>query len=295
MKGTPDVRKGLPLIYDEWDNCTDCDLGPLRVLRGGRIVFGEGDPKPDGVMFVSGDISRDDEREDRIVGAAAGKLLHKLIANVRLNNYYITSLTACRSCTPMLDDQGLPLLSKGFRGKPQEPKYKDQPATKPQILACSRRLHDEIYTVDPLIIVALGQSAAAALRGRPFNMLKDRGYPEEIDIPGAGHLAVVSGKRREWLRKVKGQLSRPVKQATVRYLMYPTLHPLDVQNSIMNEGKDNPYSQLASDIYKVAKIWNSFHEELYGKLPNMVGVEEVPQDIADEIRDEEEDERLNGD
>ena len=192
MKGVIDARKSLDVLQDEWAGCTDCSLGELRDLRGGQQIFGVG--KPRGIMFISSAPGRDEEREGRAIGHKGGMFLARLLDHFRIRNFFITNLVACRSCAPLLDEAGNPYMTKGYPGSPPVPRYKDQPAYKPQLDACSRRLYEEIYITDPILIVTLGQEAAAALRGSSFNLTKEHGVAEVVEIPGAGVTASLSAK-----------------------------------------------------------------------------------------------------
>lgn len=291
MKGEFDARKPLQVLQEEWTGCLDCELGNIRELRGGQQVFGGGTSRR-GVMFIGAEPGSDEERENRAVGGRAGSFLAKLLTHFRIKNFYVTNLVVCRSCAPMLDDNGNPILTRGFGGRPQEPRYKDQHVLRPHIDACSNRLYEEIYLIDPVLIVAMGQAAAAALLGSTFNLKKERGKSEIIEIPGAGVTAVLSPKKKEWVRKVHGNLVAPTERSKVRYLMLPTLHPIDVRAAIHDTHNGNPFELFTKDLLKAKKVYESYNEELYGHVPeDLSDLEDTPYDLADVFQEEDEEAR----
>lgn len=295
MKGVFDARKSLRVLAEEWTGCTDCSLGTTRELRGGHQVFGAGTDKR-GILFLGSEPDMAGERESRAVGGKGGMLLARLLDHFRVKNFFVTNLVACLSCTPMLDEQGNQMFSKGYRGQLPAPRYKEQHALRPQIVACANRVFEEIYIIDPLIIVTMGQLAAATLRGSSFNLVRERGTAETISIPGAGHTAVLSPKRKEWLRKVHGQMVSPTERSSVRYTMIPTLHPSDVRDSLNDNHNGNPFELFTRDVRIAKKLYDTYNEELYGHVPDdyMKSLEHTPYDIAEEFNREDEAER-NGD
>lgn len=289
MKGVFDFNKSLHTVQDEWLGCTDCSLGELRNLRGGPQVFGAGTGTR-GILFVGSEFGAHEERDGSPVADKAGLFLARVLQRYRINNFFVTNLTACRSCAPLLDESGTPYMTKGYAGRPPEPRYKDQRALKPQLDACANRVFEEIYLIDPILIVAMGQLAAATLRGSSFNLTRERGQSETIEIPGAGVSAVLSPKLKEWKRKVHGKLVSPVARSTVKYLMLPTLHPTDVRAAINDNHSGNPFELFTKDIRVAKKLYDSYNEELYGYTPDDISeLDNTPYDLADTfIEDDEE-------
>lgn len=272
MKGVFDVNKSLTVLYDEWTGCTDCDLGVARDLLESQQVFGAG--KERGILFLGEAPNGKDVRAGAIVGGQPGKFLMRVMSVFRMHKFYVTNMLACRGCTPMLDESGLPIIGKSYGRTPGKPRYKDQPATRPQTKACSERVYEEIYKADPVVIVTFGQAAAAFLRGDSFNLIREHGIPEIISIPGAGHVATLSPKRKEWFRKVHGQLVSPVERSQVEYLMVPTYDPRDVHQKINDESKGNPYEKFTNAMRRAKQIFDAYNEELYDLPPDRLGTED---------------------
>lgn len=288
MRKVFDVNKPLPVIYDEWEGCLDCELGRSRDLLGSQQVFGAGESR--GIMFIGSEPTGYDVSAGATIGGKPGQFLLRLLHRFHIDKYFITNLVACRSCTPMLDEAGQPIIGKSYGGKPGLPRYKDQPATRPQLEACSERVYEEIYKTDPILIVTFGQAPAAFLRGNSFNVSRERGIPEIISIPGAGHVAALSPKRKEWIRKVHGKLVSPVVRSQVQYLMVPTLHPRDVRDKINDEHKGNPFELFTTDLRRAKQVYDDYLEKLHNRTPDDLGTYDDTYLIAKELQEEDESE-----
>jgi uracil-DNA glycosylase len=290
MKGVFDFNKPLHVVQDEWDGCRDCSLGELRDLRGGQQVFGAGVGKR-GILFIGSEFGQKEEQEGRPLAGKAGSFLARVLARYKISNFFVTNLTACRACALLLDEAGQPYMTRGYGGRPPEPRYKDQRAVKPQLDACSNRVFEEIYLYDPILIVSMGQLAAATLRGGTFNMTRERGQTEAIEIPGAGVSAVLSPKLKEWRRKVHGKVVAPTTRSKVTYLMLPTYHPEDVRKAIHDRNNGNLFELFTKDIQVAKKLFDSYNEELYGHTPDDLSDSQyTPYDLADDcIAEDEED------
>lgn len=281
-----DFSKPLHILEREWDNCCKCSLGKQRQANAGQIAFGEG--KTRGILFLGRSPSNIDERYGRAyVDNKGGRLLRKCLDHYRIGNYYITNLTACRSCAPVLDSNGSPKMYPERGGRPGGIIYQDQPPTAAQLKECSPRLLQEIYNVDPVIIVAMGQPAASFLAGCSVNVKKLRGTPMEIQIPGAGHRAVLSPKKHEWGRTIKGVRVTPTEQNKVRYIMVPTYDVTTVYDSRHDTTNGNIFREFTSDIFLAKVIYDRFYEETEGVIPESYTTD-IPEDILDEMEIEDE-------
>jgi hypothetical protein len=164
----------------------------------------------------------------------------------------------------------MPLLRKNWKTKVMEPSYKDEPPTPIQIDACLPRLHEEIYLVDPIVIVALGPVAAKALMQRPVAITSPhvRGQPAHITIPGAGFQTVRTDKKQAWVRAKGKVIDLPVEQSEVRYLCIPTHDLSIVHRRLADLGVDGPFRQLANDVQKAVQIYERYMLEIFGTLPS---------------------------
>ncbi len=261
----PDARKSLPILRQEWSACVRCDLGQRRINMQTSFVFGEGTQR--GIMFVGEGPGVEEEREGRPFVGRSGSLLRRVLMQLGLEDYYLTNAVCCRSCVPQTDGDGQPVFRKNYQTKLMEPAYKDEPPTPPQYLACLPRLHEEIYLVDPIVIVGLGGKACEALRGKTITITRDRGEAEHISIPGGGWRPSVT-KDQKWTRKVKGNVITPVEQNEVRYHFIPTLHPAYVLRKLADQGPDSPFRQFVKDIKKAITTYEAYLEMVFGIVPH---------------------------
>ncbi len=253
----PDGRKSLEVLRSEWEECTKCDLGVQRKSNMGELVVGEGVRR--GILFVGEGPNEDDEREGRPFLSKGGELVRKILDGLGFTDFYMTNLVACRSCEYRKDDAGQLILKRG-RGKssPPTPWRIDMPPKPLEWGACLDRLHEEIYLVDPVLIVSLGGTAAEALIGKSVTITKTHGQPVEITIPGASFDPVFTEKKKEWYHKVRGELVAPIAQTQVRYLLVPALHPNYVLKKIADKGVDSPCRLLIEDIRRAIKIYEKY-------------------------------------
>jgi len=254
----PDARKGLEQLEEEWQDCEKCELGQRRKAVGGKFVFGEGSRR--GIMFIGEGPGVNEEAEGRPFVGRSGQLLRRAIEKLGLTNYYITNCVSCRSCSPAYDSMGKPVLKRDG-----DPLIKDETPTPPQIQTCLPRLYEQIYLVDPILIVALGGEAAATLRGKPVKITVEHGNTETIYVPGAWKIPVLTEKKQAWYRKVRGELVAPTEQHQVAYLMLPTMHPAYVLRFVGDKRMGNPLEAFVGDMRKAANIYLRYLKEVYGE------------------------------
>lgn len=273
----PDARKNLVTLNEEWEKCRACELGVRREATGGNFVVGEGVRR--GVMFVGEGPGENEEIQGRPFIGKSGTILRRVIDKLGLKEYYITNIVGCRSCSQLVDGQGQ-LRFRVRKGQPPLPIWKDEPPLPTQIAKCLPRLYEEIYIVDPIVIVALGVTASEALLKRSISITKDRGQSEHISIPGATYRPSVTEKKGAWVRKVRGALEMPVEQNEVLYEVIPTLHPAFVLRKLNDAGWDSPLKLLIKDIRHAVKIYERYMLEAFGKLPDSTS--DVPEDAFEE-------------
>jgi uracil-DNA glycosylase len=259
-----DYRKTLPVLEQEWNGCTRCELGHRRVATGGSFVFGEG--RPGGILFVGEGPGKEEEAHGRPFIGPSGRLLRDILTRYRFEHYYITNLVSCRSCEPWLDENNNPRMTRSRPGGPLIPKFRDQVPTPPQIAACRQRLIEEIYMVDPIVIVALGASAAGALlQENSVAITTIRGRFATISISGATSRASLTDKRNVWSRRVGGTVQQPTVPNEVNYLLMPTLHPAFVLRKIGNQDERSDMAKFASDIATAIRVYERYSSDLLGR------------------------------
>lgn len=268
----PDARRTLDNLRAEWDTCRRCPLGVRREAERGAFVFGEGVPR--GIMFIGEGPGWQEEVQGRPFVGRSGKILRDLIAYLHLNEYYISNVVACRSCEQATDAMGLPIFRE--RRGVKLPKMSDVVPSPTAIKECLPRLYEEIYLVDPVVIVSLGVPASEALLQRQVRITKERGKPQHIEIPGATWQASLTDKKGAWLRKAHGEVIMPTEQNQVRYLVVPTLHPALVLRRVADKGVSSPFRQFVEDVRHAHKLYERYLIEAHGYTPP------PPVDISDE-------------
>ena len=136
--------------------CKGCHLWTL----GTQTVFGEG-PRHASVMLVGEQPGDAEDRDGHPFVGPAGKLLDRALAEAGIDR----------------DDVYVTNAVKHFKWE-RDTKTKRRIHKTPnaaEVRACFPWLEQEIALVQPRVIVALGATAAKALLGRGFSVLKDRG------------------------------------------------------------------------------------------------------------------------
>ena len=258
----PDFRKSLQVLHAEWSSCTACELGQRRHEVGGGFVFGEGSTR--GVMFIGEGPGKNEEEHGRPFIGDSGRLLRRALHKLQLTNVYITNVVACRSCAPAFTGEGQPIVRTDRSTGQVYQMIRDEPPSPACMAACAPRLHEQIYLVDPVLIVSLGKEATQALTGKSQGILAARGSTQEISIPGAWHRPVRTEKKQAWLRKVRGQVVLPTEQNQVRYLLLPTLHPAFVLRTIEDKRPENPLQLFTQDMRRAAQLYDRYMLETHG-------------------------------
>lgn len=260
MEGLPDYTKRLPELQHEWHECTRCSLGEYREEVGGKFVAGEGGTRS--VMFIGEGPGVQEEAHGRPFVGKSGDILRTALAKLRLPAY-LTNLVGCRSCGRAYDREGNLKYRKDRRGS-LSPMIQDMPPNPAQISACSPRLNEEIYLVDPLLIVALGAEASKALTRKAVSVVADSGQFYEVTIPGAGFHPALTPKKKVWARKVRGQLVMPAERNTVRYLMMPLMHPAYIARRHTDARHGNPLQTFIDGMNKASGVYQRYLQETSG-------------------------------
>jgi uracil-DNA glycosylase len=263
----PDARKRLETLRAEWKNCTACELGVRRQTYDGEFVFGEGVRR--GIMFIGEGPGEKEELSGQPFVGPSGRLLRHILKRLGVTDAYITNLVTCRSCAQAQTADGEPIFTTPRRSGVPVPRWQDQPPSPAHFRACMNRLHQEIYLVDPRVVVTLGATAAEALLGKKVAITQKRGEPERLAIPGASYQAVLTEKRHAWLRKQDGQWVAPTEQNQVYYYCIPTIHPAWVLRKLGDLHPDeSAFRKLVEDIRLAAKVYEEFMMRVFEKTPD---------------------------
>jgi uracil-DNA glycosylase len=256
-----DAHTALTVLRQEWEHCTRCKLGEIRLSTGGAFVFGEGTTTEDTIMFVGEGPGREENEAGRPFVGKSGRFLRGVIQQVGIKNYYITNTVCCRSFVYATDSEGKPRYTTSRRGV-KAPMEQDAPPTVEQRNACLERLYAEIRIVNPRVIVMLGGTAAETLLGHSVRMHQEAGIPRPdsptekgtvVRIPGIGYRAVYTNKGHHWVHAVKKQRVMNTERVTIDYQGYILVHPAYVLRSLADDSLGSPKDLFASGIARIHK------------------------------------------
>jgi uracil-DNA glycosylase len=257
-----DARKSIEVLADEWAGCQKCELHAFREQNETEVLVGGGEY--DGIMFIGESPSFTDNRRGTVFSNKESKeTLLALVAKLKIRPAYFTYLVGCQSCSYRLTDKGEKETRIDYGGRETYKLIPQAPSVLP-VRACKPRLDEEIYIVDPVIIVALGPLVAASLSGKSASINQDRGTLREISIPGVTYQPNLSKKKKEWKRKVKGEYVTPIDQFQVRYSMLITYSVMDVYNSIEDRSPGNAYDAFVQDLFTARRLYRLHNAEVMG-------------------------------
>ena len=146
----------LPNLKHASRSCKGCDL----YLRATQTVFGEG-TKNARVMLVGEQPGDKEDLDGKPFVGPAGRVLDEALASAGIDRseVYVTNAVKHFSWTP--DERGKRRIHK-------KPRYSE-------IQACRPWLDAEIEAVRPEVIICMGATAAQALLGKDFSVLRQRG------------------------------------------------------------------------------------------------------------------------
>ena len=153
----------LPTLRAASRGCRGCDL----YRRATQTVFGEGTKKA-AVMLVGEQPGDKEDVEGRPFIGPAGRILDDALAaaGIDRSEVYVTNAVKHFSWAP--DERGRRRIHK-------KPRYSE-------IQACRPWLDAEIEAVRPELIICLGATAAQALLGKSFSVLRQRGKRIPSDL-----------------------------------------------------------------------------------------------------------------
>jgi uracil-DNA glycosylase len=193
-------RPTLPKLRAAAAGCTACHLWKL----GTQTVFGEG-ARGSEVMFVGEQPGDQEDLQGRPFVGPAGRLLDDAMveAGIDRTKAYVTNAV------------------KHFKWEPRGKRRIHQKPNAAEMAACRPWLEAELAVVSPMVLVALGSTAAQSLLGRGFRVTKQRGVPVESDL--ARHVVA-------------------------------TVHPSSILRAPDDEARRQAYADFVSDLRAVAEL-----------------------------------------
>ena len=168
MAKSPASPRKLSALRKQAAGCRRCDLWK----RGTQTVFGEGPPRARVMLVGEQPGDQEDLAGEPFVGPA-GQLLREAMTEAGLDPEEVYLTNAVKHF------KWQPRGSRGPRGAASAPRggkrrIHERP-NREEVLACRMWLTEEITTVKPRLIIALGATAAGALLGSAAKVTRDRG------------------------------------------------------------------------------------------------------------------------
>ena len=187
----------LSAMQQAWSRCEACQLCQTRT----NVVFGYGNPDAQ-VMIVGEAPGENEDRSGRPFVGQAGMLLDQYLSQVSARDDVISTAEELSSikgksaaaeqrrneCRILLRD----LLVQEFyftnvvMCRPTDEEGGNRDPIPKEIEACRSRLLEQIYTVDPVIIIAAGRIASEALIGKKLSITSARGEIFDVEFRGRG-------------------------------------------------------------------------------------------------------------
>ena len=248
FEGTKQER--LQALYNKWYGCTRCNLGELRNCQGSQeIVFGEGNP--DAHVLIVGEAPGAEEEATSIpFRGKSGQLLNQILATVSTDPEVIQRYTEyCAVSHGTRNSNKVEEFTDFMVAKRGEeyfitnvvacrPPENIQPV-KTQVDACWERLWNIIYIVDPLLIIAAGNSAlAAVMRKVSTKITAMRGKIYDVSYDG--------------------------RVGPVTYPVLPVFHPSYLLRQADWKDKGGAWSKTLEDFRKAARTVDFLRYQYYG-------------------------------
>lgn len=149
-------RNRLLMLREQWEDCQDCPLSSDR----NTTVFGRGNPMSP-IMLIGEAPGEQEDLEGLPFVGESGQLLSAMLdcLKIELDDFYVTNTVMCR---------------------PSD----NRDPSKAEMAACYPRLRNEIYLVDPLLIVLVGKVAFSSMTLCRKSMESSHGIFFDVLIPG---------------------------------------------------------------------------------------------------------------
>jgi uracil-DNA glycosylase family 4 len=202
------------------DNCT---------LRGNPKVLGYGKEKPLIVFVGEAPGATEVEKGQPFVGKA-GRILHSILNYLGFDDYYLTNTCLCR---------------------PPE----NRNPSKEEIACCFPRLLDEIVSLNPKYIVAMGAVPADAVFGETLKSGRGKILTSKLnDIPGIityHPAAALYPKGETILPYIQGDIEKIIKLASGVYLQEWDEDMANPKTTVMTIETDQQMAELIERLYKL--------------------------------------------
>jgi uracil-DNA glycosylase family 4 len=179
----------------KWNNCEACGLSKTR----SQVVIGSGDPKAK--LMLVGEAPGESEDVNGVpFWGKAGELLTDMLVGIGVtrDEVFLDNVVACR---PFVKDE-------------EAGTERNRTPNSEEIGACLPRLLEAIYELDPILIIALGDTAFKALTKNASTITKARGGMFEAKFLLPGKITEVSYSVKatfhpSYLQRNRGEKNKP--------------------------------------------------------------------------------------
>jgi uracil-DNA glycosylase len=231
----------LRAMWEGWKDCHACGLCQDRT----QIVFGQGNLDAQ-VMIIGEAPGENEDRQGVPFIGQAGQILHQFLGDVSARREVIDAYLAvsAKNSSPgdikkaRADLHGLLLEEFYFTNIVMcRPPDNRDPIPK-EMEACRSRLLEQIYTVDPVVIVAAGRIAAQALLSKNASITAIHGQIFDVEFKG--------------------------RAVTYRYPMMAILHPSYIMRRNDFRQKGGEAAQTRDNLLRVMQIVDEYNLRHYG-------------------------------
>jgi uracil-DNA glycosylase family 4 len=172
---TFDARTRLLVLRDEWESCQKCEI------RDGtaQVCFGAGSSRARFLFITDRPDFSDIEEGAPLVSGEVAAIFDTTLSHSGLSrsDVFVTPLTGC-----------VPYLIRPATEENEETVDVRDP-TREEVANCLSRIYDIIYSVDPEVIIAMGEGpwkalVSASARGRFRTITTAQGHMFECEVPG---------------------------------------------------------------------------------------------------------------
>ena len=174
---------------------------------------------------------------------------------------WFTGATLCRPTSPRIDAEGNQLVQERMvRGVAKKfLSFKDRSPTAEEFGACHQRMLAEIYSVDPVLIVAFGEVAGRAVMGKPTAVSKTPKL-EKLTFPGALEVPHLD-KKGTWGRRRLGVWTWPTDNMGVSYPVLVTVSTADALRQQADRSSSGAFTALVSTFHLVSQVYEAYRKE----------------------------------
>ena len=259
QEGTTKAER-IQLLFNKWYGCRKCELCNYRDERAADnvddICFGEGNPDAHCVIVGEGPGEEEEAHSIPFIGRS-GMLLNQILAstsdNLEIRASHVEYGRLPRRETKAIDQSVRKFNEYWVNWRHTEFFVTNAVACRPpenrtpnyaEIKACWERLWNLIYIIDPMVIIACGNSALSALMQKvSVQISKMRG--SVIDISHNG-----------WMGKVS-------------YPVIPVYHPSYLLRKADWDQKGGDFEKTVEDVRKGLRLMDFLRNQHYGTpIPN---------------------------